>query len=58
MNTEALDEAAAAGAAVQDLARAQGLPATDPMRFGVEPLVDRLAHEFPTRAAEPARAAS
>ena len=56
VNTEALGEDEAR-AAVQDLARAHDLPATDPIRFGVEPIVDRLLHEFPTRAAEPARAA-
>jgi uncharacterized NAD-dependent epimerase/dehydratase family protein len=56
VNTEALGEDEAR-AAVQNLARAHDLPATDPIRFGVEPIVDRLLHEFPTRAAEPARAA-
>jgi uncharacterized NAD-dependent epimerase/dehydratase family protein len=46
VNTSALDEAAAR-ALLADTARAHGLPATDPVRFGVETIVDRLLAEFP-----------
>ena len=42
---------------MRNLAGAHDLPATDPIRFGVEPIVDRLLQEFPARQAEPARAA-
>ena len=56
VNTEALGEDEAR-AAVRSLARAHDLPATDPIRFGVEPIIDRLLQEFPARKAEPARAA-
>jgi uncharacterized NAD-dependent epimerase/dehydratase family protein len=46
VNTQALDEAAAR-AVLDETAKAHGgLPATDPVRFGVEPLVARIAHEF------------
>jgi uncharacterized NAD-dependent epimerase/dehydratase family protein len=46
INTAALDE----GAARRVMAEAQaahGLPATDPVRFGVAAIVDRLQKEFP-----------
>jgi uncharacterized NAD-dependent epimerase/dehydratase family protein len=46
VNTEALNEAAAK-AYLADLATEHGLPASDPIRFGVEALVDRIAADFP-----------
>ncbi|MBJ3774086.1 N-acetyltransferase DgcN [Acuticoccus mangrovi] len=45
VNTAALDEIAA-GKFLEETAAAHGLPATDPVRFGVDPLVDHLAAEF------------
>ncbi len=46
VNTQALDEAAAR-ALLEETSRAHGgLPATDPVRFGVEPLVERIVSEF------------
>ncbi|MEM8854206.1 MAG: N-acetyltransferase DgcN [Pseudomonadota bacterium] len=47
VNTAALDEAAAR-AVLEETARTHGLPASDPVRFGVEPIVDRLAATFPS----------
>ncbi len=46
INTQALDEAAAR-AYLDETARAHDLPATDPVRFGVGPIVDRLRKLFP-----------
>ncbi|WP_430911006.1 N-acetyltransferase DgcN [Methylobacterium sp. sgz302541] len=46
VNTQALDEPAAR-ALLAELEAGYGLPATDPVRFGVEGLVDRLLAEFP-----------
>lgn len=46
VNTQALEEDAALRL-LDDLAAAHNLPATDPVRFGVEGLVDRLVAEFP-----------
>ncbi len=46
INTQALDEAAAR-AYLDETARAHDLPATDPVRFGVGPIVDRLQKLFP-----------
>jgi uncharacterized NAD-dependent epimerase/dehydratase family protein len=46
VNTQALDEAAAR-TLLAELSAAHGLPATDPIRFGVSTLVDRLLQEFP-----------
>ncbi len=46
INTQALDEAAAR-AYLDETARAHDLPATDPVRFGVGPIVDRLQALFP-----------
>lgn len=46
VNTQAMEEAAAR-ALLAELAEAHGLPATDPVRFGVDGLVDRLVAEFP-----------
>lgn len=46
INTQALDEAAAR-ACLDETARAHDLPATDPVRFGVGPIVDRLQTLFP-----------
>ncbi len=47
VNTAALDEAAALSL-LEETAAAHGLPATDPVRFGVEAIVDRLVAEFPS----------
>ena len=46
VNTQALEEGEAR-ALLEKLAAEHGLPATDPVRFGVEALVDRLVEEFP-----------
>ncbi|TGD94884.1 N-acetyltransferase DgcN [Methylobacterium nonmethylotrophicum] len=46
VNTQALAEAEAR-ALLARLADEHGLPATDPVRFGVDGLVDRLVAEFP-----------
>ena len=46
VNTQALDEAAAR-ALLDEFAGEHDLPATDPVRFGVASLVDRIATEFP-----------
>jgi uncharacterized NAD-dependent epimerase/dehydratase family protein len=46
INTQALDEAAARQVLAEADA-AHGLPAVDPVRFGVGPIVDRLASAFP-----------
>ena len=46
VNTQALDEAEAR-ALLDQLAASHGLPATDPVRFGVDGLVDRIVTEFP-----------
>ncbi|HOV02852.1 MAG TPA: DUF1611 domain-containing protein [Kaistiaceae bacterium] len=46
VNTAALDEATAR-TYLADTADAHGLPASDPVRFGVEGIVDRVAAEFP-----------
>lgn len=46
VNTQALEEAEAR-ALLDQLAVSHGLPATDPVRFGVEGLVDRIVAEFP-----------
>ena len=46
VNTQALGEQAARKL-LDDLAAAHGLPATDPVRFGVEGLVDQIVAEFP-----------
>ncbi|MEZ5840715.1 MAG: N-acetyltransferase DgcN [Hyphomicrobiales bacterium] len=45
VNTSALDEATAR-AFLADTADAHGLPASDPVRFGVASIVDRLVSEF------------
>lgn len=49
VNTAALDDAAAR-ALLAALARDHGLPATDPVRYGVEPLVDHLLAVMPAPA--------
>jgi uncharacterized NAD-dependent epimerase/dehydratase family protein len=49
VNTEKLGEAQAL-TYLDRLAREHGLPAVDPIRFGVEPVVDRLVAEFPAPA--------
>jgi uncharacterized NAD-dependent epimerase/dehydratase family protein len=49
VNTQALGEAEAR-ALLADLATEHDLPATDPVRFGVEPLVDRILADFPDSA--------
>lgn len=46
VNTQALPEPQAR-ALLQEAEAAHGLPATDPVRFGVEGILDRLAAEFP-----------
>ncbi len=46
VNTQALEEAEAR-ALLDPLAVSHGLPATDPVRFGVDGLVDRIVTEFP-----------
>lgn len=46
VNTQALPEDEAR-TLLQDLTREHGLPATDPVRFGVEGIVDRIVAEFP-----------
>ena len=46
VNTERLGEAEAI-TVVRRLAGEYGLPATDPIRFGAEPIVDRLMAQFP-----------
>lgn len=42
LNTRAVDDDAAAQAAVEQYASAIGLPATDPVRFGTDPILDAL----------------
>ncbi len=49
VNTQDLEEGAAR-ALLADLAREHDLPATDPVRFGVEGIVDRIVAEFPPTA--------
>lgn len=49
VNSEALGEADAK-ALLETLSKAHGLPATDPIRFGVETIVDRLIADFPQSA--------
>ncbi len=46
VNTQALSEAEAR-TVLREAETAYGLPATDPVRFGVEAIVDRIAAEFP-----------
>jgi uncharacterized NAD-dependent epimerase/dehydratase family protein len=46
INTAALDDEAAR-AEIDRTAADHGLPASDPVRYGVEPIVDRIAAEFP-----------
>jgi uncharacterized NAD-dependent epimerase/dehydratase family protein len=50
VNTEALGEDEARRY-LDGLAREHGLPASDPIRFGVEAIVDRLETEFPRQGA-------
>lgn len=45
INTQALDEATALSE-IKETERAHGLPTTDPIRFGVETIVNRLINEF------------
>lgn len=49
VNTRALDETAARRL-LAEAADAHGVPATDPIRFGVEPLVARVLADFPQSA--------
>ncbi len=49
VNTQDLEEEAAR-TLLDDLAREHGLPATDPVRFGVDGIIDRLLSEFPPGA--------
>ncbi|MCE4226877.1 DUF1611 domain-containing protein [Methylobacterium sp. C25] len=46
VNTQALEEAEARKL-LDELTREHDLPATDPVRFGVDGIVDRIAAEFP-----------
>lgn len=46
VNTQALGEDAARGL-LAALSEEHGLPATDPVRFGVTPIVERIARDFP-----------
>lgn len=46
VNTQALEEPRAR-AYLAELEQGHGLPTTDPVRFGVEAIVDRLAAEYP-----------
>lgn len=46
LNTSALDEERAR-AEIDRTAAAHGLPASDPVRFGVEPIVERVLAEYP-----------
>jgi uncharacterized NAD-dependent epimerase/dehydratase family protein len=46
INTEALDDVAAR-AEIDRTAAEYGLPASDPVRYGVGPIVDRIEAEFP-----------
>ena len=59
VNTQALEEDRARDVLAR-IAREHDLPATDPIRFGVGPIVDRLEREFPRTgiAAEPALASA
>ncbi|MBX9932764.1 MAG: DUF1611 domain-containing protein [Methylobacterium sp.] len=50
VNTQALGEDEAK-ALLAELAETHGLPATDPVRFGVDPIVDRIVTEFPAGSA-------
>jgi uncharacterized NAD-dependent epimerase/dehydratase family protein len=50
VNTQALSDAAAK-ACLADLAAEHDLPASDPIRYGVAPLVERIAERFPDSAA-------
>jgi hypothetical protein len=57
INTQALAEDDARALLAQ-AAHEHGLPATDPVRFGVEAIVDRLLAEFPASAPRTARSAA
>jgi uncharacterized NAD-dependent epimerase/dehydratase family protein len=46
INTSALDDAAAR-AYLTEVSNAHGLPATDPVRYGVDTIVDRIAADYP-----------
>lgn len=50
INTEKLGEDEARRY-VAEISRSHGLPATDPIRFGVESIIDRLVSDFPQAAA-------
>jgi uncharacterized NAD-dependent epimerase/dehydratase family protein len=56
VNTKALPDGEAR-AYLDKVGREHRLPAVDPVRYGVAPIVDHLAGEFPTRASGAARAA-
>jgi len=55
INTAELEEEAAR-ALLAESERAHGLPATDPVRFGVERIVDRIVAEFPDSSKTPGHA--
>ena len=50
VNTQALGEQEARSYLTR-VAGEHNLPATDPIRFGVEELVDRIERDFPSRTA-------
>ncbi len=53
INTSALDDAAAR-AYLAEVSSAHGLPATDPVRYGVDTIVDRIAADYPASLAKAA----
>jgi len=55
INTAELEEEAAR-TLLAESERAHGLPATDPVRFGVESIVDRIVAEFPDSSKTPGHA--
>ncbi len=57
VNTQALDDAAAR-AACDDAARALGIPATDAVRFGAEPIADAVARALAVHVSVPHAAAT
>jgi uncharacterized NAD-dependent epimerase/dehydratase family protein len=56
INTQALDDAAAR-ALLADTAEAHGLPTVDPVRYGVDPIVDGLLAAYPDSRLRPDGAA-
>ncbi|WP_375461320.1 N-acetyltransferase DgcN [uncultured Enterovirga sp.] len=56
VNTKAMADDGEARRLLDDLAREHDLPATDPIRFGVETLVDRVEADFPRAMPDAKRA--